>query len=125
MWASCLWVWSFSYKIIFMQAGTKRTELVRFFFALSEPIRLEIVRALLYAKELCVCQIVQAFGLSQPKVSFHMRVLREADLVLWERRGRWVYYRLNLENPMLRAVLPFIEGIEVSKIQTTACEVKP
>jgi len=71
-----------------------------------------------------VCQIVQAFGLSQPKVSFHMRVLREADLVLWERRGRWVYYRLNLENPMLRAVLPFIEGMEVSKIQTTACEVE-
>jgi hypothetical protein len=43
-----------------------------------------------------------------------------------ERRGRWVYYRLNLENPMLRAVLPFIEeGMEVSKIQTTACEVEP
>lgn len=39
-------------------------------------------------------------------------------------RGRWVYYRLNLENPMLRAVLPFIEGMEVSKIQTTACEVE-
>jgi ArsR family transcriptional regulator len=55
-----------------------------------------------------------------------MRVLREADLVLWERRGRWVYYRLNLENPMLRVVLPFIEeGMEVSKIQTTACEVEP
>jgi ArsR family transcriptional regulator len=55
-----------------------------------------------------------------------MRVLREADLVLWERRGRWVYYRLNLENPMLRAVLPFIkDGMEVSKIQTTACEVEP
>jgi len=108
-----------------MQAGTKGTELVKFFFALSEPIRLEIVRALLSAKELCVCQIVQASGLSQPNVSFHMRVLREADLVLWERRGRWVYYRLNLENPMLRAVLPFIEeGMEVSKIQTTACEVE-
>jgi ArsR family transcriptional regulator len=50
-----------------------------------------------------------------------MRVLREADLVLWKRRGRWVYYRLNLENPMLRAVLPFIEeGMEVSKIQKIA-----
>ena len=56
-----------------MQAGTKGAELVKFFFALSEPIRLEIVRAMLSAKELCVCQIVQAFGLSQPKVSFHMR----------------------------------------------------
>jgi ArsR family transcriptional regulator len=55
-----------------------------------------------------------------------MRVLKEAELVLWEKRGRWVYYRLNLENPMLKAVLPFIkESIEVSKIQTTACEVEP
>jgi ArsR family transcriptional regulator len=73
-----------------------------------------------------VCQNVQAFGLSQPNVSFHMRVLREADLVLCERRGRWVYYRLNLENPMLRAVLSFIEeSMEVSKIQKTACEVEP
>jgi ArsR family transcriptional regulator len=107
-----------------MQTGGQKAELVKFFFALSEPIRLEIVRALVSAKELCVCQITQAFGLSQPKVSFHMRVLREADLVLWERRGRWVYYRLNLENPMLMAVLPFIEGMEVSKIQKIACEVE-
>jgi len=53
-------------------------------------------------------------------------VLREADFVLWERRGRWIYYRLNFENPMLRAVLPFIEeSMEVSKIQKTACEVEP
>jgi Predicted transcriptional regulators len=109
-----------------MQTRTKGAELVKFFFALSEPTRLEIVRALLSAKELCVCQITQAFGLSQPNVSFHMRVLREADLVLWEKRGKWVYYRLNLENPMLRAVLPFIEeGMEVLKIQNIACEVEP
>jgi ArsR family transcriptional regulator len=63
--------------------------------ALSDPTRLEIVGLLASARgELCVCHIEAQFRLSQPTVSHHLRLLREAGLVTWERRGTWVYYAL-------------------------------
>jgi ArsR family transcriptional regulator len=42
----------------------------------------------------CVCDFTAAFGLSQPTVSHHLRILRDAGLVESERRGTWAYYRL-------------------------------
>ena len=63
------------------------------FKALSDPARVAIVNQLAGAHELCVCQL--RLGLSQPTVSHHLRVLREAGLVeVSRKRGTWVYYRL-------------------------------
>ncbi len=45
-------------------------------------------------KELCVCELESHFSLSQPTVSHHLRILREAGVVSGERRGTWVYYTL-------------------------------
>jgi ArsR family transcriptional regulator len=63
--------------------------------ALADETRLEIV-GLLAAKrrELCVCEIESHFELSQPTVSHHLRILREAGVVSSERRGTWAYYAL-------------------------------
>jgi len=44
--------------------------------------------------EVCVCDFTAALPLNQPTVSHHLRILRDAGLVTWERRGTWVYYRL-------------------------------
>ena len=44
--------------------------------------------------EACVCELVDAFELSQPTISHHLKVLREAGLIASERRGTWVYYRV-------------------------------
>ena len=64
------------------------------FKALGDETRLRILRALLhYGGELCECEIVPVAGLSQPTVSYHLKVLREAGLVEVERRGVWGYYR--------------------------------
>jgi ArsR family transcriptional regulator len=61
--------------------------------ALSDPIRLQLVDVLRkHAGEVCVCELVPLFDLSQPTVSHHLKVLREAGLVDSERRGLWAYY---------------------------------
>ncbi len=58
--------------------------------------------------ELCECNIVPVFGLSQPTVNYHLKVLREAGLVQSERRGQWVYHRVN-QKAVLGAVRDLTE----------------
>lgn len=70
------------------------TELAAIFKALSDPTRVAIVNRLAAAPEVCVCDLTTAFDLSQPTISHHLRLLREAGLVEAERRGTWGYYRL-------------------------------
>lgn len=64
--------------------------------ALADPVRLRIISMLLAAPDesSCGCDLEQPLGLSQPTVSHHLKVLREAGLVEGERRGRWVHYRV-------------------------------
>ena len=64
------------------------------FKALADPTRVEIVRRLACCDECCVCDLNDAFDLSQPTISHHLRILREAGLVEATRRGTWAYYRL-------------------------------
>ena len=52
-----------------------------------------------HAGKVCVCELVPLFDLSQPTVSHHLKVLREAGIVGSERRGLWAYYYVNPEAP--------------------------
>jgi len=70
------------------------TRLASTFRALADPTRVSIVNRLACAEECCVCALTEAFDLSQPTVSHHLRILRDAGLVEAERRGTWAYYRL-------------------------------
>jgi DNA-binding transcriptional ArsR family regulator len=70
-----------------------RARMVAAFKALSDDTRLRILQALATAKtELCECDIVPLSGLSQPTISYHLKILREAGLVDCERRGQWAYH---------------------------------
>jgi ArsR family transcriptional regulator len=61
--------------------------------ALGDPIRMQLVDVLRkHAGKVCVCELVPLFDLSQPTVSHHLKVLREAGIVGSERRGLWAYY---------------------------------
>jgi len=61
--------------------------------ALGDPIRLQLVDVLRkHAGKVCVCELVPLFDLSQPTVSHHLKVLREAGIVDSERQGLWAYY---------------------------------
>src|SRR5215467_15790694 len=76
--------------------GASAAELAQVFKALGDPVRLRLV-SLIGARaggEVCVCDLTSAFDLSQPTISHHLKVLREAGLIDSERRGTWVYYRL-------------------------------
>ena len=84
-------------------------ELREVFYALSDDIRLKIVRLLISHSELCVCQLQELFGISQPNISFHLRVLKKAGLVKSRKEGKWSYYSLNKEHPILKQLIPLIE----------------
>ena len=71
-----------------------RRELAVRFKALADPTRVAIVNRLAAADEVCVCDLTAAFDLSQPTISHHLRLLREAGLVDFRRNGTWAYYRL-------------------------------
>jgi len=66
--------------------------------ALGDPIRVQLVDVLRkHAGEVCVCELVPLFDLSQPTVSHHLKVLRDAGIVAAERRGLWAFYYVNDE----------------------------
>lgn len=67
---------------------------VKILQAIAEPTRLAIVRQLASSGEVCACDFTDCCGVSQPTVSHHLKVLREAGVVSGERRGTWIYYRL-------------------------------
>lgn len=70
-----------------------------FFKCLSEDTRLKSLLLIGRKGELCVCDLQEALQLSQPKVSRHLAELRKCGLLQDERRGKWVYYRLNPSLP--------------------------
>jgi ArsR family transcriptional regulator len=67
--------------------------MVAIFHALGDPTRLEIFRVVAsQPAPICVCDITNRFDVTQPTISHHLRVLREAGLVTVSRRGIWAYY---------------------------------
>ena len=69
-------------------------ELAARFRALADPTRVALVNRLAQAEEACVCDLTAVFELSQPTISHHLKVLRDAGLVSATRRGTWAYYRV-------------------------------
>ncbi len=70
--------------------------MARRYQALSDPTRLRILD-LLAGGELCVCQLTEATGAAQSRLSFHLKALLEAGLLRARRSGRWMYYSIDLE----------------------------
>ncbi|WP_182886939.1 ArsR/SmtB family transcription factor [Microbispora sp. H10885] len=72
-------------------------ELAPLFKAVADPVRLRLLSLIACHKggEACVCDLTAAFDLTPPTISHHLKVLRQAGLIGSERRGTWVYYRIN------------------------------
>jgi ArsR family transcriptional regulator len=74
----------------------------------ADPVRLRLLSMLVTAAagEVCVCEMVEPIGRSQPTISHHLKILTEAGLIAGEKRGRWVWYRAVPERiARLRGVL--------------------
>lgn len=80
-------------------SAEQATELARVFKAIGEPVRLRLLSLIAShaGGEACVCDLTDAFDLSGPTISHHLKVLREADVIEGERRGTWIYYRVRPE----------------------------
>ena len=72
----------------------ERDELAARFKALADPTRVAIINCPSAADEVCVGNLTETFDLSQPTISHHLKILRDAGLVESSRRGTWAYYRL-------------------------------
>jgi ArsR family transcriptional regulator len=71
----------------------------QFFQLLSDDTRLRSLVLMHQEGELCVCELIHALDIIQPKVSRHLAALRDAGLVIDRRQGQWVYYRLHPDLP--------------------------
>ena len=70
-----------------------------FFKCLSDDTRLKSLLLIEAVGEACVCDLMEALTLDQPKISRHLAELRKCGIVQDERRGKWVYYRLHPDLP--------------------------
>jgi len=85
---------------------------VRLLAALADPVRLDILRELSGSAEVCACDFTDCCTVSQPTVSHHLKVLREAGAVVSERRGNSIYYRISpdLVDRMATIARTFVPG---------------
>jgi ArsR family transcriptional regulator len=75
-------------------AGDDADDLARAFAALGDPVRLRLVSLVADAGEVCSCDLLAPLGKAQPTVSHHTKVLADAGLIVGEKRGRWVWWRV-------------------------------
>jgi ArsR family transcriptional regulator len=80
----------------------------RLFHALSDRTRLSIIQRLRLG-ERCVCDLTDALDAAQSRLSFHLKVLKDAGLVTDRKDGRWMYYTLNVD--MLAEVGELVAGL--------------
>jgi ArsR family transcriptional regulator, arsenate/arsenite/antimonite-responsive transcriptional repressor len=74
-------------------------EMAALFKAVADPLRLRLLSLIACHEggESCVCDLTGEFEVTAPSISYHLKILREAGLISSERRGTWVYYRVEPE----------------------------
>lgn len=89
---------------------------VDFLSALADTTRLRLVTLLVRHRELCVCELVQALDLPQPRISKHLGILRNLSIIRGRRAGNWVHYRINPDLPAWaqRAMEEVADGCEAT-----------
>ena len=88
------------------------------FKVLGDKTRLRIL-SLLQGRELCVCDLTEVLEISQPGVSQHMRRLRQTGFVNERRGGQWIYYSLNMANPLIDVLLPMLSKVKEDEDRLT------
>ena len=78
-----------------MGSVVAETQAIDLLKGLAEPLRLQLITSL-STGEKCVCDLIEEIGIAQSKISFHLKVLKDAGLITDRQSGRWVYYKLNL-----------------------------
>lgn len=93
-------------------------EAARLFHALSEPTRLRILEYLKDGEQ-CVCELTEAFNTGQSRLSFHLRVLKEAGLINDRPEGRWMYYSVNPD--AIKELASLVTALKESQPSRRSC----
>jgi ArsR family transcriptional regulator, arsenate/arsenite/antimonite-responsive transcriptional repressor len=93
-------------------------ETVAMLRALAHPVRLGIMRELAERPETCACDFTELFTVSQPTISSHLRVLREARLVRTRRRGNQICY--SIDPQAVRQIEVLIAGLTAAQVREIA-----
>lgn len=101
------------------------TDAARLFHALSDTTRLGILAQLEHG-ERCVCELQDGLDAAQSRLSFHLRVLREAGLVTDRKEGRWSYYTivpdaLTAAHDLVVGLLPAVHGTRNASLRASCC----
>ena len=99
-----------------LKTEASREKAAVLFHALSDPTRLELLERL-KAGERCVCELMDVMQAAQSRLSFHLKVLKNAGLLHDRREGRWMYYVLSRER--LKELQDFVAQLE-SRSKTTS-----
>ncbi len=75
---------------------------VKIFKALSDEMRLKILQEIAKHEEICVCKLMEEFAIAQSKLSYHLKLLLEANLIKVMRHGKWNFYSIN--NVLLKSI---------------------
>lgn len=107
---------------------------LQFFKCLADDTRLKSVLIISEQQEACVCDLMAALELDQPKVSRHLAELRKCNILRDERRGKWVYYQMHPDLPDWARVIideaaknnpsyfsDALQKLQLSKIETICC----
>lgn len=68
---------------------------VKIFKALSDEMRLKILQEIAKHEEICVCKLMEQFAIAQSKLSYHLKLLLEANLIKVKPQGKWNFYNIN------------------------------
>lgn len=86
--------------------------LARTYAALADPVRLKLLSLIAAAGELCSCDLVEPLAKSQPTVSHHTKILADAGLIVGDKRGRWVFWRVEASrHDFVRHALGQVAGV--------------
>jgi ArsR family transcriptional regulator len=99
-------------------ATARRARTAKWFHALSDEIRLEIV-SMLTGGERCVCELMDELDVAQSRLSFHLRVLKDAGIVVDRKDGRWVHY--SLDRGRIEEMATLLHSIRTSSRSRPAC----
>jgi ArsR family transcriptional regulator len=103
-------------------AALSRTRAARWFHALSDETRLQILEQLAHGEQ-CVCDLMSMLDTAQSRLSFHLKTLKDAGLLVDRREGRWMYYSLNADtiDALQDAIVGFKQQARQRKA-TRSCE---
>lgn len=90
--------------------------------AIADPIRLSIIKKLYSKDELCACDILDDYKITQPTLSFHMKKLTQCGLVLSRKDGTWVRYKVNSD--FYNLLINDLSGLKLEDVDSTNSDKK-